>query len=105
MFEVAHVIEREPAGERLLLGGETDRIGLERQEFALRTSGCRVSLLRLGYRVSEGTTLGAYLSLPIVPTFAGYDPRLQLLHEDDAAEAVFQEAFRTDMTRWPSDRK
>jgi UDP-glucose 4-epimerase len=58
------------------------------QEFSLRTSGCRVTLLRLGYRVSEGTTLGGYLSLPVVPTFAGFDPRLQLLHEDDAAEAV-----------------
>src|SRR5260370_4975753 len=58
------------------------------QEFSLRTDGCRVSVLRLGYRVSEGTTLGRYLSLPIVPTFAGFDPRLQLLHEDDAAEAM-----------------
>jgi DNA-binding CsgD family transcriptional regulator len=27
-----------------------------------------------------------------------------LLAEDDAAEAVFQEAFRTDMTRWPFHR-
>jgi UDP-glucose 4-epimerase len=58
------------------------------QEFGLRTPRCSVCLLRLGYRVSEGTTLGKYLSLPIVPTFAGFDPRLQLLHEDDAAEAV-----------------
>ena len=58
------------------------------QEFGLRTPRCGVCLLRLGYRVSEGTTLGKYLSLPIVPTFAGFDPRLQLLHEDDAAEAV-----------------
>ena len=29
-----------------------------------------------------------YLSLPVVPTFAGFDPRLQLLHEDDAVEAI-----------------
>lgn len=57
-------------------------------EFSLRTPDCRVSLLRLGFRVSEGTTLGRYLSLPLVPTFAGFDPRLQLLHEEDAAEAV-----------------
>ena len=47
-----------------------------------------VSVLRLGFRVSEDTTLARYLSLPIVPTFAGFDPRLQLLHEDDAAEAI-----------------
>jgi UDP-glucose 4-epimerase len=57
-------------------------------EFALRSESCRVSVLRLGYRVSEDTTLASYLSLPIVPTFAGFDPRLQLLHEDDAADAI-----------------
>jgi len=57
-------------------------------EFALRNESCQVTLLRLGFRVSEDTTLASYLSLPIVPTFAGFDPRLQLLHEDDAAEAI-----------------
>ncbi len=57
-------------------------------EFALRTNQCDVTVLRLGYRVSEDTCLGRYLSLPIVPVFAGFDPRLQLLHEDDAAEAI-----------------
>jgi UDP-glucose 4-epimerase len=57
-------------------------------EFALRNSGCGVTVLRLGYRVTEETTLARYLSLPIVPTFAGFDPRLQLLHEEDAAEAI-----------------
>jgi UDP-glucose 4-epimerase len=57
-------------------------------EFALRNESSKVSVLRLGFRVSEDTTLARYLSLPIVPTFAGFDPRLQLLHEDDAAEAV-----------------
>ncbi|GAC1472682.1 MAG: NAD-dependent epimerase/dehydratase family protein [Candidatus Dormibacteraceae bacterium] len=57
-------------------------------EFALRNEGCQVTILRLGFRVSEDTTLAHYLSLPIVPTFAGFDPRLQLLHEDDAVEAI-----------------
>jgi UDP-glucose 4-epimerase len=57
-------------------------------EFALRNSRCSVTVLRLGFRVSEDTTLARYLSLPLVPMFAGFDPRLQLLHEDDAAEAV-----------------
>ncbi len=59
-------------------------------EFALRQSSCRVSVLRLGYRMGADTTLGRYLSLPVVPTFLGFDPRLQLLHEDDAAEAVMR---------------
>jgi UDP-glucose 4-epimerase len=57
-------------------------------EFADRNSGCRVTVLRLGYRVAEDAALAKYLLLPIVPTFAGFDPRIQLLHEDDAAEAV-----------------
>jgi UDP-glucose 4-epimerase len=57
-------------------------------EFALRDEGCAVTVLRLGFRVSEDTSLARYLSLPVVPTFAGFDPRLQMLHEDDASEAV-----------------
>jgi UDP-glucose 4-epimerase len=62
-------------------------------EFAIRNSGCRITVLRLGFRVTEDTTLAKYLSLPIVPTFTGFDPRLQLLHEDDAAEAVVRAAI------------
>jgi UDP-glucose 4-epimerase len=62
-------------------------------EFADRSSGCRVTVLRLGYRVAEDTKLAKYLLLPIVPTFAGFDPRLQLLHEEDAAEAVVRAAM------------
>jgi UDP-glucose 4-epimerase len=57
-------------------------------EFAVRNESTQVTVLRLGFRVSEDTTLASYLSLPIVPTFAGFDPRLQLLHEEDAAEAI-----------------
>jgi UDP-glucose 4-epimerase len=57
-------------------------------EFADRSAGSRVTVLRLGYRVAEETKLAKYLLLPLVPTFAGFDPRLQLLHEEDAAEAV-----------------
>jgi len=84
------VAEDAAGSDRPAYGLKRDLLEMEQltQEFSLRTSGCRVSVLRLGYRVSEGTTLGRYLSLPIVPTFAGFDPRLQLLHEDDAAEAM-----------------
>jgi UDP-glucose 4-epimerase len=57
-------------------------------EFALRYESCRVGVLRLGFRLSEDTSLARYLSLPIVPTFAGFDPRLQFLHDDDAADAI-----------------
>ena len=57
-------------------------------EFALRNESCDVTVLRLGYRVSEDTSLARYLSLPVVPTFTGFDPRLQLLHEEDASEVI-----------------
>jgi UDP-glucose 4-epimerase len=62
-------------------------------DFALRNPSCRVARLRLGYRISRDTTLGRYLSLPLVPTFAGFDPRLQMLHEEDAAEVVARAAM------------
>jgi len=62
-------------------------------DFALRNPACRVARLRLGYRVTRTTALGRYLSQPLIPCFLGYDPRLQLLHEDDAAEAVARAAL------------
>ena len=74
-----------------------DLVELEQltHEFAMRNPACRVARMRLGYRISRDTELGRYLSLPLVPTFAGYDPRLQLLHEEDAAEAIARAAFGT----------
>jgi UDP-glucose 4-epimerase len=77
-------------GERYATGLTRDLIEMEQlvSEFALRTEACGVTVLRLGYRVSDDTSLAKYISLPIVPTFAGFDPRLQLLHEDDAVEAI-----------------
>jgi UDP-glucose 4-epimerase len=76
--------------DRLTSGITRDLLEMEQlvSEFALRTEVCDVTVLRLGYRLSEDTSLARYLSLPIVPVFAGFDPRLQFLHEDDAAEAI-----------------
>lgn len=76
--------------DKLMSGVTRDLLEMEQlvSEFSLRNEGCGATVLRLGFRVSEGTSLARYLSLPLVPTFAGFDPRLQLLHEDDAAEAI-----------------
>lgn len=41
------------------------------------------------------TTLTRYLSLPVVPTALGFDPRLQLIHDDDAIE-ILRRACSTD---------
>jgi UDP-glucose 4-epimerase len=62
-------------------------------EYALRNEACRVTVMRLGYRLSEETALARYLSMPVVPTFFGFDPRLQFLHEDDASEAIVRAAL------------
>ncbi|HEV2414112.1 MAG TPA: NAD-dependent epimerase/dehydratase family protein [Candidatus Dormibacteraeota bacterium] len=76
--------------DKYATGVTRDLLELEQlvTEFALRNESCAVSVLRLGYRVSEDTSLARYISLPIVPTFAGFDPRLQFLHEEDAVEAI-----------------
>jgi UDP-glucose 4-epimerase len=37
---------------------------------------------------SLDTQITRYLSLPLVPTYLGFDPRLQLVHEDDALDAL-----------------
>jgi UDP-glucose 4-epimerase len=76
--------------DRYASGVTRDLLEMEQlvSEFALRSEACGVTVLRLGYRVSDDTSLAKYISLPIVPTFAGFDPRLQLLHEDDAVEVI-----------------
>jgi UDP-glucose 4-epimerase len=76
--------------DKLASGVTRDLLEMEQlvSEFAVRNESCGVTVLRLGLRVSEDTSLARYLSLPIVPTFTGFDPRLQLLHEDDAADAI-----------------
>jgi UDP-glucose 4-epimerase len=76
--------------DRVSSGVTRDLLEMEQlvNEFTLRNEVCGVTVLRLGLRVSEDTSLTRYLSLPLVPTFAGFDPRLQLLHEDDAIEAI-----------------
>lgn len=89
--------EEMTTGERAGSSVTRDLVEMEQlvSEFALRNESCGVTVLRLGYRVSEDTTLAKYLSLPIVPTFAGFDPRLQLLHEDDAVDAIVRAVMGT----------
>jgi UDP-glucose 4-epimerase len=59
---------------------------------AQRRSGLRVCLLRLASLAGPTvrTPLARYLRRTVVPTMLGYDPRLQLLHEDDAVDALLQ---------------
>jgi UDP-glucose 4-epimerase len=63
--------------------------------FGRRRPDVAVTVLRftniIGPRAD--TPLAEYLSFPVLPTVLGYDPRLQLVHEQDAVEAVRIAAF------------
>jgi UDP-glucose 4-epimerase len=63
--------------------------------FQRRRPDIVVSLLRLANLMgpSVDTALTRYLSMPIVPTSLGFDPRLQLLHESDAVEVLLRAAL------------
>ena len=73
---------------------QSDLLEMEQlvQDFAIRNGRTEVTVLRLGHRVGlrDFGPLARYFSLRAVPRFLGYDPRLQLLHEDDAVEALYR---------------
>ena len=83
---------RERPGEYL---GE-DLLEMEQlvQDFALRNRGTAVTVLRFAHRlgIGEPTALGRFFRLGRIPSFIGFDPRLQLLHEEDAVEALYRAA-------------
>ncbi|MFP5335372.1 MAG: NAD-dependent epimerase/dehydratase family protein [Actinomycetes bacterium] len=58
--------------------------------FSRRRPDVDVAVLRLANFVGPGvrTAVTDYLELPVVPTVLGYDPRFQLVHEDDGLEAM-----------------
>lgn len=60
------------------------------ETFSRRHPGICCTMLR--YEPAIGPTLDTqvtrYLSLPVVPTYLGFDPRLQFVHEVDAIEAL-----------------
>jgi UDP-glucose 4-epimerase len=60
------------------------------ENFARRHSHLTCCMLRYQPEIGPGldAPLSNYLSLPIVPTQLGFDPRLQLIHADDATGAL-----------------
>jgi UDP-glucose 4-epimerase len=60
--------------------------------FGRRRPDIAVAVLRLANIVGPtiSTALTRYLSLPVVPTVLGFDPLMQLLHEDDAISVLLQ---------------
>ena len=62
------------------------------REFALRREDAAVTVLRFSNVLGPllRTPFQALLTLPVVPTVLGFDPRLQFLHEEDAVEALYR---------------
>ena len=62
------------------------------RDFALRRQDAEVTVLRFTNVLGPllQTPFQALLTLPAVPTVLGFDPRLQLLHEEDAVEALYR---------------
>ena len=60
------------------------------ENFARRHPGLTCCMLRYQPEIGPGldTPLVRYLTLPVVPTQLGFDPRLQLVHADDATGAL-----------------
>ena len=90
----------EPKG-RLRGGFAPDCVEIEgfARGFARRRPDASVSLLRFADVLGPDlvSPLAAYLSLPVWPTTAGYDPRLQFVHESDVLE-VLRRAMRGELT-------
>lgn len=59
-------------------------------DFALRNPGISIVVLRFANSLNpqEPQPLARYLDLEVVPTIAGYDPPIQLVHRDDCIEAI-----------------
>jgi UDP-glucose 4-epimerase len=60
------------------------------ENFSRRHPNVTCTMLRYQPAIgpSVDTQITRYLSRPIVPTYLGFDPRLQFVHEDDAVEAL-----------------
>ena len=79
--------KREPTRSygRDLLDVEGYVRGLARRRQDIHVTTVRLQAM-LGPRIN--TRMSSYLSLPVVPTVIGYQPRLQFLHEEDALAAM-----------------
>ena len=88
-------IRESMAGQRPARTGlERDLLEMEQlvHDFAIRNAAVSVTTLRLGPRLGRRapTPLSNAFRPSAVLRFAGYDPRLQLISEDDAVEALYR---------------
>ena len=75
-------------------GYTKDAVEIERyaRAFVRRRPEVDLTILRFANFMGPeiATPLTTYFSFPVVPTAWGYDPRLQFVHEDDAAEVLYR---------------
>lgn len=88
------VIPEDYAGRHVELGGYGKDCAEAEQyvrDFGRRRPDVGLLILRTQNVIGPTvrTNITDYLSLPVVPTALGFDPRLQLLHEEDATEALY----------------
>src|SRR5438105_14403522 len=76
------------------MGYSKDSIEIEQyaRDFGRRRPDVDVTILRFANFIGPDieTTLTRYFSLPVIPTAMGYDPRIQLVHENDAVEVLYR---------------
>ncbi len=60
------------------------------ETYARRHAGVSCTMLRYQPAIGPGlrTQITRYLSQPVCPTYMGFNPRIQLVHIDDALEAI-----------------
>jgi UDP-glucose 4-epimerase len=80
-------------------GYSKDAVEVEQyaRDFGRRRPDVLLTILRFANFIGPDieTVLTRYFSLPVVPTALGYDPRIQLVHEDDALLVLYR-AVRED---------
>jgi UDP-glucose 4-epimerase len=85
-------VEDTPAKSPPQSGYSKDAVEVEGyvRGFSRRRPDISVTVLRFANFIGPtvDTPVTRYLALPVIPTAFGFDPRLQLLHEDDAIEVL-----------------
>src|SRR5438105_9488863 len=76
------------------MGYSKDSIEIEQyaRDFGRRRPDVDLTILRFANFIGPDieTTLTRYFSLPVIPNAMGLEPRIQLVHEDDAVEVLYR---------------
>lgn len=83
-----------PAGQVPRSGYAKDAVEVEGyvRGFARRRPDVSIAVLRLANLIGPqvDSVFSRYFAMPVVPTVLGYDPRVQMVHQDDAVEMLYR---------------